>query len=115
MSICRNARLMPQTRPLLVRGSTRRLRRPGIATAKGIAGSPATAVAAPLACVAAARRPQPGDQHQTIREHLPRHRDLGQLVSGSVAIEFSCSDASPKWKIAPNRLGIRGMSVSIPV
>jgi len=24
------------------------------------------------------RRPQPGDQHQDLLEHLPRHRDLSQ-------------------------------------
>jgi len=26
------------------------------------------------------RRPQPGNEHQNIREHLSRHRDLGHLL-----------------------------------
>jgi hypothetical protein len=30
------------------------------------------------------RRPQPGDQRQDFREHLPRYRDLGHL-EGDVA------------------------------
>ena len=32
------------------------------------------------------RRPQPGDEHQDILEHLPRHRDVGQLEGDVAAV-----------------------------
>jgi hypothetical protein len=32
------------------------------------------------------RRPQPGDEHQDLREHLPRHHDLGQLEGDVAAV-----------------------------